>query len=108
MYHKFISLSINQPIISFIYPSTHPSIHPCVLNDHFIVDIKKSKEFPDASKDSNKQLLVAAAIGTRLDDRVRCKALVEAGVDIVVIDSSQVRSVYVLASMSYHTPWLAS
>eukprot|EP01038_Epipyxis_sp_PR26KG_P004203 gene4203-5976_t len=57
-------------------------------------DIKKSKEFPDASKDKNKQLLVGAAIGTRPNDRDRCKALVEAGADIIVIDSSQGDSMY--------------
>lgn len=54
------------------------------------VDIKKSVEFPDASKDKNKQLLVGAAIGTRPNDRERCKALIEAGADVIVIDSSQV------------------
>lgn len=57
-------------------------------------DLKKSRDFPFASKDKNNQLLVAAAIGTRPSDKERATALVEAGVDLIVIDSSQGDSVY--------------
>ncbi|CAL1147923.1 unnamed protein product, partial [Cladocopium goreaui] len=43
-------------------------------------DIKKNVEFPNATKDPlNKQLLVAAAVGTRPADRDRVNALVSAG-----------------------------
>ncbi|CAE7198098.1 impdh [Symbiodinium sp. CCMP2592] len=58
-------------------------------------DIKKNVEFPNATKEAvNKGLLVAAAIGTRPNDKERVRALVAAGVDAVVIDSSQGDSLF--------------
>jgi IMP dehydrogenase len=52
-------------------------------------DIRKEGEFPLATKDKNDSLMVAAAVGTRPQDRDRVRRLVEAGVDAVVVDSSQ-------------------
>ncbi|EQA9447796.1 IMP dehydrogenase, partial [Campylobacter jejuni] len=51
-----------------------------------IKDLKKRKEYPDANKDNFGRLRVGAAIGVGQMDRV--DALVEAGVDVVVLDSA--------------------
>ena len=64
-------------------------------------DLVKNRDFPFASKDQNKQLLVGAAIGTRPGDRVRCSALVEAGVNLIVIDSSQGDSTFQLELVTW-------
>merc|ERR1719487_364459 len=52
-------------------------------------DIKKEDEFPLATKDGKGRLRVAAAVGTRPEDRDRVQQLVKAGVDAVIVDSSQ-------------------
>jgi IMP dehydrogenase len=66
-----------------------------VVNDNFeltglmsVQDIFKAKAFPDACKDSSGQLRVGAAVGTGPETPDRVKALVEAGVDVIVVDTA--------------------
>ncbi len=51
-----------------------------------IKDLKKRQEYPNANKDEFGRLRVGAAIGVGQLDRA--KALVEAGVDVLVLDSA--------------------
>jgi len=58
-------------------------------------DIVKVTEFPGATKDSKGRLRVGAAIGVK-DDLPRARALIEAGVDALVIDIAHGHSAHVL------------
>lgn len=64
-------------------------------------DIKKNKKFNHASKDSQNRLLVGAAIGTREADKDRTRQLVKAGVDVIIIDSSNGSSLYQLEMIKF-------
>src|SRR6266567_6359663 len=74
-----------------------------VVDDRFelkglitVKDILKSTEHPLASKDERGQLRVGAAIGTGGDTEERAEALVAAGADVLVVDTSHGHSEGVL------------
>ena len=62
-------------------------------------DIEKSKQFPNACKDHEGRLRVSAATGVGKDGIKRAEALIEAGVDIVTIDTAHGHSKGVIDSV---------
>ena len=66
-----------------------------VINDKFqlrgmitVKDIQKSQDFPTACKDEQGSLRVGAAVGTGEGTEERVEALVNAGVDVIVVDTA--------------------
>ncbi|HEY9120555.1 MAG TPA: IMP dehydrogenase [Marinobacter sp.] len=74
-----------------------------VVNDEFelrglitVKDIQKAKDYPLACKDDQGRLRAGAAVGTGADTDARVAALVEAGVDVIVVDTAHGHSKGVL------------
>ncbi|MFC6171561.1 IMP dehydrogenase [Loigolactobacillus jiayinensis] len=61
-----------------------------------IKDIEKAVEFPNAAKDDQGRLLVAAAVGVTSDTAERAEALLEAGADAIIIDTAHGHSAGVI------------
>ena len=64
-----------------------------------VKDIQKKEDFPNACKDENGRLRVGAAIGVNNDSIDRAKALLDADVDVIVIDTAHGHSSGVLDSV---------
>lgn len=64
-----------------------------------VKDIEKAKTYPDAAKDGHGRLLVAAATGVGDDGLARTEALIEAGVDLVVVDTAHGHSTRVVETV---------
>jgi IMP dehydrogenase len=74
-----------------------------VVNDHYelvglitVKDIQKAIDKPNACKDEFGRLVVGAAVGTAGDTEARVKALAEAGVDVIIVDTAHGHSQGVL------------
>ncbi len=65
-----------------------------------VKDIQKSTDHPNASKDSNGNLRVGAAVGTGADTDERVALLADAGVDVIVVDTAHGHSAGVLDVVS--------
>jgi len=61
-----------------------------------VKDIQKRLDYPNACKDTDGRLRVGAAVGVMGETMKRVKALVDAGVDVVVVDTAHGHSVAVL------------
>jgi IMP dehydrogenase len=64
-------------------------------------DLLKNREYPFASKDGQKQLMVGAAVSTKDESKERLDKMVQVGLNVVVIDSAQGNSIYQVEMIKY-------
>ena len=64
-----------------------------------IKDIEKRKKYPNSCKDKLGRLMVGAAVGTGEDTVKRVELLINAGVDVIVIDTAHGHSKAVIATL---------
>lgn len=64
-------------------------------------DLEKTKQFPHASKDANGRLRVAAATSVGKDGIKRAESLIEAGVDVLIVDTAHGHSAGVIETVRY-------
>jgi len=66
-----------------------------------VKDIQKSSDHPFACKDADERLRVGAAVGTAQDTQQRVELLVNAGVDLIVVDTAHGHSKGVLDTVKW-------
>lgn len=74
-----------------------------------VKDIQKARQYPNAARDAQGRLLAGAAVGVGEDLEERTQLLVDAGVDIVVIDTAHGHSERVIRAIHrirHHWPHL--
>jgi IMP dehydrogenase len=65
-----------------------------------VKDIRKRQQFPNAAKDERGRLRVGAALGASMKDVDRARALVDAGVDVLIVDTAHGHSEGVLDAVA--------
>ncbi len=77
-----------------------------VVNDHYelaglitVKDIEKARKYPDANKDGQGRLRVGAAVGVNRDALERAAALLNAGADVLVVDTAHAHSDKVIGTI---------
>ncbi len=95
-----------QEVISLLH--RHRIEKVLVVNDDFelrgmitVKDIQKADEYPNACKDSDGRLRVGAAVGVGAGTQERVAALMEAGVDVIVVDTAHGHSKGVIDTVKW-------
>ncbi|HEB92622.1 MAG TPA: IMP dehydrogenase [Gammaproteobacteria bacterium] len=96
----------NEEVLSLLHRYRIEKV--LVVNDDFelrglitVKDMQKASEYPNACKDSQGRLRVGAAVGTGGGTEARVAGLVEAGVDVVVVDTAHGHSQGVLDRVAW-------